>query len=158
MLYCLGDTVSHTALEKRALCLFGRPTAPARFCLASTNTTEQPLKKWLVSKRCWTVDGDVFLRRKRALRSSLYWIFERADMLRYFSLKKGPAPPDTAWVPPAMPNLVEKAKNPVGRPVITPKATEKAKNPDGRPPKLRELGKFPEIILNRSHKFSHCVV
>ena len=74
-----------------------------------------------------------------------------------------------------MPKLVEKAKNPVGRPVITPKPTEKEKNPVGRsvitpkptdkainpvgrPPKLKKLGKFPEIILNRSHKFSHCVV
>ena len=111
-------------------------------------------------------------------------------MLQYFSKKKGPAPFDTTWAPPAMPKLVEKAKNPVGRPVITPtvitptvitptvitpKPTEKAKNPVGRPvitpkptdkainpvgrpPKLKKLGKFPEIILNRSHKFSHCVV
>ena len=40
-------------------------------------------------------------------------------MLQYFLKKKGPAPFDTTWAPHAMPKLVEKAKNPVGRPVIT---------------------------------------
>lgn len=44
--------------------------------------------------------------------------FLRMAMIRYFgALKKGPAPPDTAWKPPAAkPIPVEKAKNPVGRP------------------------------------------
>ena len=74
-------------------------------------------EKWLVSKRCWTVDGDVSSRRKRAHFTGLS---ERADMLQYFSKMKGPAPFDTTWAPPAMPKLVEKAKNPAsGRPVIT---------------------------------------
>ena len=89
----------HTVLEKRALSLW-KTHGTRRVCVREH---DRGAEKWLVSKRCWTVDGDVFSRRKRALRSSLYWIFERADMLRYFSKKKGPAPPDTAWAPPAKP-------------------------------------------------------
>ena len=112
----LGDTaVSHTALEKRALSLW-KTHGTRTFLFGVHEHDRAAAEKWLVSKRCWTVDGDVSSRRKC---DHFTGLSERADMLQYFLKKKGPAPFDTTWAPHAMPKLVEKAKNPVGRPVIT---------------------------------------